>query len=134
MNLLTEALKELHIPFEKQFFNLPFSHYERMVETIGFSKVHLHCRNILLYYKNDIILLEKSKRLMKKLNKLDTHSNSFETCQCGFVIMEEYEFCPCCNTKLYNGKNCFYMNTNHSCSVDQQKCKWKNYDECGKIE
>jgi hypothetical protein len=79
------------------------------------------------------VLAEKARTLIRKL-QLNEASGEYPECECGFVITEDLEDCPVCGKKLYSGSHCYYMNEDDSCSLDGKECKWKNHDECGKLD
>lgn len=100
MKVLKESLVTLNIPFDKQFFNLPPSHYKTLVEEIGIHKVKRHVRDVLIHYKNDNVLSEKARQLTKFLDVTFLKEETDE-CECGFdPLGEEYDECPCCNKPL----------------------------------
>lgn len=139
MDVIKKSFQTLHIPFDKKFFNLPFSHYETLVEEIGYSAVVRHVRNVLMYYKDDVILSEKARTLMRLLNTSPLNESkdkgkSEDECECGCLLMEDYEKCPVCGKQLYNGDDCYYLAEDNCCSLDGGDCEWKNYTECGKCD
>jgi len=127
--------KTLQIPFDKQFYNLPLSHYEMLSESIGASKVSACVRELLVYHKNNKKLNVKARLLLNKLSEtfLLESTSSDEECECGFLFRgEEYEECPVCGKELTEGKECFYLNEDGSCSQDGEECTFLSREECGK--
>jgi len=134
--VILDSLRNLQIPFDKNFYNMKLEHYKKLSEDIGFQKVYNYLVDILLYYKDDEMISEKARVLLKKLDAVilsESSKKGIKTCVCGFELLEDYEFCPICNAKLYTGSKCFYKNTDNSCSIDSEDCKWANQKECGKL-
>ena len=132
MKVLKESLIKLNIPFDKQFFNLPPSHYETLVEEIGLSKVKKHVRDVLIHYKNDKIISEKARKLSRLIDKKYSQEQT-EQCECGFdPLGEEYDTCPCCEKDFSEGF-CFYLNEDNSCAIDGQSCDCCENDCCEKL-
>jgi len=135
--ILLESLKNLKIPFDLSFFNKPISHYEDLSEHIGFRKVEKYLTDILLYYKDDEVISEKARILLRKLNAVVLSEGkkvrNSKMCVCGYELLDDFEFCPICNAPLYKGKNCYYKNGDSSCSLDSETCKWTSYRQCGKL-
>lgn len=139
LDVIKQSFIKLQIPFDKKFFNLPFIHYETLVEEIGYSAVMRHVRNVLMHYKDDGILSEKARTLIRLINtsplcesKYDELSEDDE-CECGCLLMEEYENCPVCGKLLYTGDDCYYLGED-CCSIDGEECQWKNKNECEKCD
>lgn len=116
---------QLQIPYDKKFYNLPFSHYELLAETKGITLVSNSIRELIVYYKDDKIVSEKARVLLKKLQKefLIESVSSEQQCECGFMFLgQEYEKCPVCSKSLYEDKECYYKNSDNSCSLDGTIC------------
>jgi hypothetical protein len=138
-SVIVKSFGMLQIPFDKKFFNLPFSHYETLVENIGYSKVMRHVRNVLMHYKDDEILAEKARTLIRLLNTSTLNESkddvkSEDECECGCLLLEDYEMCPVCGKQLYSGDDCYYLLEDGACSLDGDDCQWKSYKECGKCD
>lgn len=135
-SFLVKTFQELHIPFDKKFFNLPFEHYKILTEEIGVSKVAKHMRTILMTYRNDKVLAEKARKIIRQLDKimLEDIDKGDPECECGFVILEEYPECPCCGKAFYTGDKCYYKEDDECCSIDGGDCSWLNTKECGKLD
>jgi hypothetical protein len=135
---LLNAFNKLHIPFDRSFFHLPFDHYQTLAESVGVQKTIGHIRTILLHYKNDEVIAEKARILIRKLSTkflVESVDEQYPECECGFLIMEDYEMCPVCDKKLYTGDVCYYKNVEDgTCSIDNETCKWTGYNECKKLE
>jgi hypothetical protein len=133
--VLLESLSNLKIPFNQSFFNKPLSHYTNLSEEIGVQKVERYLRELLMYYKDDDIS-NKARILLRKLHKVmnEEQETDKKVCECGFVLLEDYEYCPVCNKHLYTGTKCYYKNLDSSCSIDGEGCKWRTYEDCGKLD
>lgn len=133
--------KHLRIPYDKQFFNLPISHYSSLAEEIGTGKVLRHVRSLILEYKHDQRIAGKARLLVRKLDPTflsEAVAEEDAECECGFLLLgQEYESCPVCGKHLYEGKLCYYKDTTGDqtfCTIDGQDCKWNSYSECGKLD
>lgn len=133
MQPIVNIYKKLQIPFDMNFYNLPISHYENLVESIGQAKVNAYIRELIVYHANNEVISEKARKLKRKLNKLLNESISIGECECGFNAMgESYKECPVCMKKIYSGEDCYYLNKDNSCSLDGKDCT-SNEHECGKV-
>jgi len=133
--VIREALKKLKIPYNKNIWNFRFEHFENLQEEIGYSKINRQLREILIYYKNEEVFAEKIRILIRHLDKkfLVESAKEYPVCECGYVIMQEDEFCPVCNKKMYKGKECYYKDEDF-CTQTGKKCVWSTYHECGKMK
>jgi hypothetical protein len=135
METILKIHKKLQIPFDKNFYNLPMSHYQNLSESIGAANVNACVRELIVYYKDNAGLAEKARILKRKLNKemLSESTIELDVCECGFKTMgEEYRECPICLKKMYTGA-CFYLNEDKSCSLDGEECSYSNEQDCKKI-
>lgn len=135
-NFLLELHKKLEIPFDKNFYNLPLSHYEKLVESKGLPKVNSYIRELIIFL-HDPMLAEKARILKRKLNKklLSEAVKTEDECECGFMFMgEDYKDCPICGKELYKDKVCYWKDNKGKCSIDEEECKWANEKECGKLD
>jgi hypothetical protein len=133
---LSSTLKKLKVPYNKHFYNIPFSQYEALAETIGVPKVNSYMRDILVFHKDDQVIAEKARKIIKKLDKLNKLLNERITandneCECGYLNLSDDEFCPVCNHSFYNGTTCFYK-TEDFCTADGEECRWLSQKDCGK--
>jgi hypothetical protein len=131
--VLSSTLKKLKVPYNKHFYNIPFCQYESLAETIGVPKLNSYMRDILVFHKDDQIVAEKARKIIKKLNNILTEkvTPNDSSCPCGYLNLTDDEFCPVCNTSLYSGKTCYYK-TDDFCTADGEECKWGSQKECGK--
>lgn len=133
-----ETLKKLQVPFEKNFYNLPYEHYVKLADTKGYPLVANLVRELIVEYKDNEYKANKARSLYNKLckNLLTESISEDDICECGFdTLGEEFEFCPVCNNKLIESVGCFYRNEeDSSCSLDGDDCKWLTYVECGKLK
>jgi hypothetical protein len=134
---LSTTLKKLKVPYDKKFYNIPFCQYESLTETIGVPKVQSLMRDILVHYKEDKVVAEKARMIIRKLNKLvltEEAKSDTITCECGFMFLgEELECCPICLSSKWNKALCFYKNeSDDSCSLDGTECNYINRTECKK--
>ena len=136
MDVITQSFSTLQIPFDKKFFNLPMEHYVTLAEGIGASRVIRHVRNVLMHYKDDAVLSEKARILIRNLNQkfLTEAVKEDDECECGCLLLEEYETCPVCGKQLYSGDDCYYLLEDGACSLDGDDCQWKSQAECGKCD
>ena len=130
---ITKILKTLKIPYDKNFYNISFDKYELLAETIGVPKVTSSLRELLLYHKDNPILAEKVRIIIRKLNKplMEKVESDDIECECGYLNLTDDELCPVCNKAFYKGKVCYYKVTDF-CSADGEECKWNSQKECGK--
>jgi hypothetical protein len=135
MEIQFETRKHLRIPFDRNFYNLPLSHYTSLAEELGASKVLRYVRNLILEYKDDQRVADKARLLVRKLDPsilTEDLTDDGAECECGFLLLgQEYEECPVCEKKFYTGKICYYKQDNF-CTIDGMDCHWNSQEECGK--
>lgn len=136
MDIKLKTLKTLRIPFDRNFYNMPLTHYTALCEEIGTGAVLRYVRELIVANKGDQRLAEKARYLIRKLEERFLLEAVLETeteCECGFLILEDFEKCPVCGKQFYEGKECYYKQDD-LCTIDAKECKWSSYTECGKLE
>ena len=143
MELKYEARKHLRIPYNRNFYNLPLSHYESLCTELGHSKVVKYVRELIMEYSDDQRLQSKARYLLRQLDPTflsESNTDDGGECECGFMWLgekDQYECCPCCGAEVYSGKKCFYKGYDKDepfCGIDGANCRWQSQEECGKTE